>query len=168
MCSISHEMQTRHHPVTWWNMKVLAGLTLILLASDQVMLRWLDPLIEPPAWMAQLCVISGAVIFGYHYWLLRRNNRVITEPTQLQCTGGLFPWIRHPMYSADMIINAGLVLLLVHPLTLAVWSFACVALVQQARAEDTYLAQRFGSEHAQWREGSGLLLPRFPILRAQR
>lgn len=98
-----------------------------------------------------LCYITHYTLFKEHQW----REGVHTLVTQ----GGLFRLIRHPMYFSDAVYYLGLALLWPGFLSLAVLMIAWLALLNQAKVEDAWLANQFSDSHAQWRAKSNLVLP---------
>lgn len=146
------------HPIFWWVIKVVCGATLI--ASLFLMVIYQLPvLFKIPVIAAQAMVIVGASISLWHYWLLKKGSDNMSVPKALMSEQGLFPWIRHPMYLADMIAYTGLFLLMPNALTAIILLIAYIALFRQAQAEDSYMASRFESKFQTWRSSSKLIFP---------
>ncbi|MCP1673670.1 protein-S-isoprenylcysteine O-methyltransferase Ste14 [Natronocella acetinitrilica] len=146
----------------WWTLKVLSGFGLI----GHYVAASFYPV--PGAWLPGLPYAAslGLILFGgglslSHYVVLKRRNAVVEHPERLLSRPGLYRFIRHPMYSGDCCLYAGLALYPLSWISLLLWLAGSVAIVRQAQIEDAQMAARFGAEHAAWRRRTGLLLPRF-------
>lgn len=74
---------------------------------------------------------------------------------------GPYGLVRHPLYAANVLVAAGLLLLLREPLA-ALLGVGLVTLAYAAIgvAEDAFLAERFGEVHARWRARTPGFVPR--------
>jgi hypothetical protein len=63
------------------------------------------------------------------------------------------------MYTADLVMYLGFVLMAPSAVALGVYAVAVLALYRQARVEDAFLARRFPEAHRAWANRTGLLLP---------
>jgi protein-S-isoprenylcysteine O-methyltransferase Ste14 len=147
----------------WWVVKLgaaVALLTWFVLAS--LGLSQAGP--AGPWLLGEWIVGLGVGIHVGHYWLLKRVAPRLDQPARLVCGGGLFAVIRHPMYLGDAIWYTGLALLAVSPVAIALLLLGWIGIIQQARHEDQFLAERFGDDFEQWRGRTRLLLP-LPRLR---
>lgn len=160
---IDHEMQHAGHSVLWWNVKVLCGAALIGLMVERYALGLLPALGAPLVLPGQILVGVGGAVFVMHYLINRARTRVISAPEALVTDGGLYRYIRHPMYLADAIMYFGFLLLAPNYLGFGIYLLALVALYRQAREEDRFIATRFPENHARWREMTGLFTPRIRV-----
>lgn len=146
-------------PRAWWRVKICCGALLITLLVDHYIFGILPRDLYLPTLPGQLLAIAGGLLTLYHHHLLGRARDGSDTPTELISTGGLYPILRHPMYSGDCLLYLGLFLMAPKPAGLAILLLGWLALTLQARAEDRYLAERFGDAFCEWRRRSGLLLP---------
>ncbi len=156
---INHEMRHAKHPIFWWNIKVVCGFILIAGVCLRYLVNFPEPLMYIPAVFGQALVVTGGIVFVYHYILLRQHNASIFEPTALISNKGLFRFIRHPMYAADVIMYLGFVLMMPHLVTIIIFVVALPALYHQAKVEDRYMASRFEQQHQHWRKTTWLIVP---------
>ena len=143
----------------WWFLKVMCGLLLVtnqLLSMGGIDIPYS---IAAPLPLSQLLVLFGGAIFLTHFCLLKRENRRLNQPAHLVTDDGLFPWIRHPMYAGEMMLDIGLGSFALHPASLAVLALALFALYKQAQHEDRSLSRHFGNEFNDWAQHTGLLVP---------
>ncbi len=146
------------HSMRWWCIKVVCGSLLI----GGVLLKFIYSLQatwEPPILFGQGFTLLGFLMVFYHYLLLKRHNKNIEAPTVLITDQGLYRFIRHPMYLADLIWMLGLFLVFANPFSLLLFIFGAFALLKQAKEEDLFLQARFAQVYEQWRARTKLLVP---------
>lgn len=149
---------SRSRPSPWWYAKGVLGLALIAAAVVSAARSSLVPS-QALRSAAVVLVVAGGLCELYHYALLKRSAGNVADPRRLRKRGGLYRWVRHPMYLGDALLYAGFVLLAPSIATAAIASLAMLALVMLARTEDAQMAARFGAAHANWRARSRLLFP---------
>ena len=144
----------------WWLLKIGVGLALVTyavlvaLGNGPVAL-----LLEVPLVVGQALVLLGAALNLVHYGILKRRSGCLKEPHTLVRTGGLFGYVRHPMYLGDVGIYLGLTLLAPDAVALALLVLGLVAIERQSRLEDRELGARFGEDFSTWASNTRLLLP---------
>lgn len=91
-------------------------------------------------------------------WRIGVDN---TEQTAL-VTGGVFRYMRNPIFSGMLAALLGLFLLVPNPLTLAGWLMVVGGLEIQVRAvEEPYLLKTHGESYRQYTQNTGRFLPWF-------
>jgi protein-S-isoprenylcysteine O-methyltransferase Ste14 len=123
---------------------------------------WLDVLGFLVAIVGQVLRVT---VIGYAY--IRRGgvNKQLAAPT-LVCEG-FYAHCRNPMYVGNFLLFIGLMMIYNSP-----WGYGlilpavAVALLAIVRAEEHFLAQRFGSEYAAYCQRVNRFLPRLRGLRA--
>lgn len=143
----------------WWNVKVLCSLLLIAALFLRYLTDWLTPLFVVPHSVSLALVVPGGTVFLYHWHLIKRQNLLFDQADQLVTKGGLFPYVRHPMYLGDILMFIGFTLLAPSAATLCVLALTIYALVRQAISEDRYLLQRHETQHQHWVRSTRLLFP---------
>ena len=143
----------------WWNIKFLCGLLLSASLFVRYLTDWFAPLFVVPNGVPLALVLPGGSVFLYHYYLIKRQNGLLDQADRLVTKGGLFPYLRHPMYLGDIFMFTGFTLLAPCVATLCVLALAIYALVRQAIAEDRYLSQLHDKQHGSWCKSTGLLFP---------
>ena len=146
------------HHVLWWSVKVACGAMLIVSLFFGFIYN-LDSWFESPTRLSQFLVIIGGLSAIYHYLQLKSLNQNIEKPKVMETRYGLYKLVRHPMYLSDVVSYTGLYLLFPTGLTLAVLMFGLIALVQQSKAEDRFLAENFSDQFKTWEKRSKLLIP---------
>ena len=121
-----------------------------------------------PAWLPWLELCSGAACLPFLVWIqhslgshwstqlrLRENHTLVT--------GGLYRWIRHPMYTvlfvtrlAIALASANLLILLIEATQFAIY-YARIA------KEEQMMLERFGDEYRTYMLHTGRFLPRLTI-----
>lgn len=158
----------RTHSIVWWLLKIIGMLNLIacaalvaLVPSFQALINFIELPFWLTRWVAQACVLLGAVISLWHFGLLKRDNHNLEEPQALVKDRGLFKYLRHPMYAGDMLMATGFWLIAPALITIPILLITCFALYKQACVEDAYLQSRFAAVFTQWQASSYLLWPKF-------
>lgn len=146
-------------PRSWWRVKIGCGALLIAVLVDHYLFGILPRVTHVPALPGQVLVIAGGLLTLYHHHLLARARGATDTPSALISAGGLYPILRHPMYAGDCLLYLGLFTMAPKLLGLVALMLGWLALTLQAKAEDRYLAERFGEAHSEWQRRSGLLLP---------
>ena len=75
-------------------------------------------------------------------------------------TGGAYRYVRHPIYSAVLLITLGFLVAMGSPLS---WVWGAVMLLffwAKSRWEDALLREAYGDEWTQWAQTTGALVPR--------
>ncbi|MDJ0973818.1 MAG: methyltransferase [Planctomycetota bacterium] len=144
----------------WWLLKIGVGLALVTYAV-LVALGYgpVALLLEVPLVVGQALVLLGAALNLVHYGILKRRSGCLKTPTTLVRTGGLFRYVRHPMYLGDVAIYAGLTLLAPDVIAFGLLALGLVAIERQSRLEDRELGARFGEDFRTWAADTHLLVP---------
>lgn len=150
--------QTSGHSLFWWSLKIICGASLITALFLKVIYQ-LTPWFYFPVVAAQLLVFTGAGLTLWHYLKLKRSSRDISQPKHLVCRAGLYKFIRHPMYFADMLVSIGLFLLFPTIVTTLILLVGLIGMVRQSQVEDLYMQSLFVDEFDQWRAKTKLILP---------
>jgi protein-S-isoprenylcysteine O-methyltransferase Ste14 len=145
-------------PRFWWRIKVGVGAALIALLCTHFLSDAPKAAVQFPRWLAQALVLTGGLTTLLHHRIVA-GACAGNQPARLVDSGGLYSWVRHPMYLGDCLLYVGLGLLVPHPLSALLVAVGCAALVLQARAEDGHMATLFGEPFRRWQQRSGLLLP---------
>jgi len=104
---------------------------------------------------AVLLGLSGYTAWSSHRIIFGEAHR---EPHVVR--HGVFSVVRHPMYSSEILLYLGLLLLSVSLIAAAVWLAVIGFLHAIARTEERLLAARFGNEYAAYARDVGMWLPR--------
>ena len=149
---------TEPAPRLWWRIKVGAGAALIALLCAHYLIGLPQVTLDIPRRLAQALVLTGGITTLLHHRIVA-GACAGNQPIRLVDSGGLYGWVRHPMYLGDCLLYIGMGLLVPHPMSALLVAAGCTALVLQARAEDVHMAALFGEPFRCWQQRSGLLLP---------
>ena len=112
-------------------------------------------------WWAVLLIVAGALLAVWAVWHNRPGNfRVLPELTEggALITSGPYARIRHPMYSALLLVGAGGALASGHGLNLVGWGMMAWALWAKAEREESLLLLVFG-QYAAYRSRTRRFIP---------
>ncbi len=138
----------------WWRIKVACGAALIAVLAAHYLGPGGADLV--PRLLAQTLVVGGGLITLFHHRLIRRAGRN-AGGAALVTRGGLFHWIRHPMYTGDLLLYTGLALLAPGIASGAFLALGAFALYKQAQVEDDYLLAHHGDLFRDWQARTRLL-----------
>jgi protein-S-isoprenylcysteine O-methyltransferase Ste14 len=120
------------------------------------------PLPEPFSWLGYVLGLLGVGLLAWAHdtlgrefspWLeLRAEHRLVTA--------GPYRWVRHPIYSAGLLLILGVGLLSANLLVLLLPAAGLGTLLALRLAdEEAMLAARFGEEYRSWEARTGRLFP---------
>ncbi|MDX2285101.1 MAG: isoprenylcysteine carboxylmethyltransferase family protein [Bacteroidia bacterium] len=89
------------------------------------------------------------------------------RPSSLQ-TSGFNRYVRHPLYTATLLLFAGYVLLLARPADLGLFAVVLAYIRAGIWLEERKLIRQFGDIYRQYAARTPMLIPRTGILRARR
>jgi protein-S-isoprenylcysteine O-methyltransferase Ste14 len=109
-------------------------------------------------------VVTGVVVMLVAQWQMGASWRIgvdTAERTQL-VTGGLFRWVRNPIFSSMALVVVGEALLVPNGLAAAALVVGLVGLEAQVRGvEEPYLRATHGQAYLDWAATSGRFVPWF-------
>ncbi|MEJ2041638.1 MAG: isoprenylcysteine carboxylmethyltransferase family protein, partial [Desulfosarcinaceae bacterium] len=82
---------------------------------------------------------------------------IMAEAREL-VTGGLFRYVRHPLYSGHFIMFLGSLLLRLHPYTLVLYVVFIIGQIHRAHIEERKLQQVF-PEYQPYKSKTGMFFP---------
>lgn len=141
---------------------------------------FLGPLlyIANPAWMSWASIalpvglrwagaVLGVVLIPAMVWVFRSLGRnvsetVLTKTDHALVTHGPYRWVRHPLYTAAIMLFLALGLMASNGfiLLLSVIAAALIRLIVVPR-EERELEKKFGDAYRSYARGTGAMLPRF-------
>ena len=145
----------------FWGPKVVLQLALIGYAGWRL---WAGPgSLSVTTWNlpGQVLVVLGGVCELWHYVILKRHAGAVGETRSLLTRGGVFRWVRHPMYLGDALMVLGALWIAADVWALALTVAFCVAMRGLLRDEDALLDEKFGEDFRAWAAGTGRAFPRF-------
>ena len=75
-------------------------------------------------------------------------------------TNGIYRWIRHPQYTGFMLITLGMIFDWATLPMLIMWPIMAVLYYRLAKKEEAEMEQNFGPAYQDYRERTGMFLPR--------
>ncbi len=109
--------------------------------------------------------IAGAllVIFGWKeifrlYWSKERSEGYLV-------TRGIYRYIRHPQYTGFMLVTLGMIFEWATLPLLIMWPILAVVYYRLARKEEADMVQEFGQQYVDYRQRTGMFLPRLQAAR---
>jgi protein-S-isoprenylcysteine O-methyltransferase Ste14 len=119
-------------------------------------LRWLGAGLAAPALFLFAAVLRA---LGRNF-----STTLTISPEQTLVTSGPYRWVRHPMYSAFVLLWIAFFLLSAN-VFVAVTGLTAYALVMALRTprEERMMIRRFGDEYRAYMERTGRFLPRLPF-----
>lgn len=98
------------------------------------------------------------------FWAIRSlgvffRSVVIVEPGQKIVSSGPYKYIRHPSYSAALMVIGGLILAWNSWLGLAALVLVLIAYARRIKVEEKVLVESFGYDYADYREHTKKLVP---------
>ena len=160
----------RNDPAWFWFSMSLAGPPLALTCvAFLIQPRWVDfARLELPSWARLLgapVALLGVALFG---WMFRHLGLNVTSTSMPRAaatlvTTGPYRWIRHPMYSAALLLVMAASLLTAN-LVVAICGIIMFALLAaRSRLEEQRLIERFGGAYRDYQRRTGRFVPRlFP------
>ncbi len=144
----------------YWNLK---GCTELILMSYALLAAWQDPFFSK-YWVVSLSIaqgfiLAGAIIDVIHYRLLRKGSGCIGFPEKLVSEGGLFSYIRHPMYLGELLMMLGFTLWIGDLLSGLLFFIVAYSLFCQALHEEKILENQFPEDFLTWKKRTKRFFP---------
>jgi len=140
---------------------IVAGLPILIALMPYNLPRW-APYRSPRHFYfyAGICslILLGGVINLIGLLTLRRAFTIMSEAREL-IVGGIFRYIRHPLYTGHFIMFLGSLLLRLHPITIAMYLIFCFGQVVRAKIEERKLKEAF-PRYETYQCRTGMFLPR--------
>jgi len=110
--------------------------------------------------LADVCIVVGIAFSVAGLTSLRRNFGILPEVRGL-VRSGIYQYIRHPVYTGELVTVAGIAIPLIGPV--AILCYTAFALLQYTRTrfEEAALERHF-PEYAEYRRKAGRFLPGMP------
>jgi protein-S-isoprenylcysteine O-methyltransferase Ste14 len=108
-------------------------------------------------------IVTGGLLNLIGLLTLRRAFTIMTEARTL-ITGGIFGYIRHPLYTGHFIMFFGSMLLRLNWFAIGLYLFFMVGQVMRARVEERKLAGAF-AQYEEYRRRTGMFFPRLTAVK---
>lgn len=150
----------------WILMGVVGPPVLFVCLAFLIQPRWVDfARIDAPLWLRLTGVpvaLAGIALFGwmFHHLGLNVTSTSMPRDNATLVTGGPYRWIRHPMYSAALILLLASALLTSNAVVVigGIGMFALLA--ARSRLEERRLIEKFGDAYRAYQHRTGRFLPR--------
>ena len=118
-----------------------------------------------PPWLRGLGVVLGLAVLPLLHWLFRHIGRnisetVLTKERQELVVSGPYRWIRHPLYTASIVVLFALSLIAANAFMAAMVLLVAVLLPSLAAREEQNLQDKFGERYRAYMKQTGRFLPR--------
>jgi protein-S-isoprenylcysteine O-methyltransferase Ste14 len=108
--------------------------------------------------VASMIAIIGSILSTVSLWSLKRSFGLMVEVRQLVTTG-LYRYIRHPLYMAEIVQGFGTAILTVHPLGLGIFVITTIMQIVRAKVEERKLLLLVPA-YAHYMRTTGFLWPK--------
>ena len=144
---------------------VLAPVALLLYLMSPRWLNWAAlSVADGLRWAGLALALVG---FGLLQWAQNTLGRHWSDAARLQAdhqlvTAGPYRWLRHPIYSAFLLILSAPLLLSANWLVGGLWlGMTCLDVAGRIRTEEALLLERYGDLYRAYCRRAGRILPRF-------
>lgn len=160
-------VSTRGDPTWFWILMGIVGPPVALVCvSFLIRPRWVDfAVFEVPPWLRLLGVpagLAGVVLFGWMFRHLGLNvtSTSIPRSNATLITTGPYRWVRHPMYSAVLILVTAASLLTANTVVGVGGMAMFTLLAARSHIEEERLVEKFGDAYRAYQRRTGRFLPR--------
>lgn len=161
-------LRSRENGTTQAAANALNLLALLTTAVYLIAPRWLEWAALPfPAWLrwaGAALALAGFALLQWAHVALSRNwsDQPRLLQGQMLVTDGPYRWIRHPIYTAFLLILSAPLFLSANWLVGSLWIAATALEISgRVRYEEKLLADTFGGDYQAYAARTGRLLPRF-------
>jgi protein-S-isoprenylcysteine O-methyltransferase Ste14 len=153
----------------WWFwalMGLVAPAVALVCLAFLVQPRWVDfAQIDAPSWLRLTGVaisLAGLAMFGWMFHHLGLNVTPTSMPraNATLVTTGPYRWIRHPMYSAALILVTAVTLLTANTVVAIGGIVMFALLAARSHLEEQRLVEKFGDAYRTYQRDTGRFLPR--------
>jgi protein-S-isoprenylcysteine O-methyltransferase Ste14 len=108
--------------------------------------------------VALTIAITGSILSTVSLWSLKRSFGLMVEVRQL-VTAGLYRYVRHPLYMAEIVQGFGTTILTVHPIGLGIFVITTIMQIVRAKVEERKLLLLVPA-YADYMRRTGFLWPK--------
>ena len=150
----------------WILMPIAAPMVLLVCIAFVLRPAWVDfARVALPAWLRLIGVPAGAagvMLFG---WMFRHLGMNVTSTSMPRSgatlvTSGPYRWVRHPMYSAALILIVATSLLTSNAIVATGGVVMFALLAARSRVEERRLVEKFGDAYRDYQRTTGRFVPR--------
>jgi protein-S-isoprenylcysteine O-methyltransferase Ste14 len=150
----------------WWWMSAVAPLMALACVAFLINPRWIDFAgIDLPAGLRLAGIPIGAAGLFVFGWMFRHLGLNVTSTSMPRAnatlvTSGPYRWVRHPMYTAALILAAGAAMLTANLVVMIGGVLMFALLAARSRVEEQRLIEKFGEAYRRYQQGTGRFFPR--------
>jgi protein-S-isoprenylcysteine O-methyltransferase Ste14 len=121
---------------------------------------------EMPLWLSIIGVIIGVMSLFLFVWVHLSLGKFFTYKIQIVknqelIRKGPYKYVRHPMYSAFILLHISVILITYNWFIASTWSFGLfVVLIFRIKKEEELLLEKFGERYSAYMKETGRFLPR--------
>lgn len=158
----------RGDPRWFWPLMVVGGTPVpLVVVAFLVSPRWVEvTALDLPDWLRLAGVPAGMAGAGLFAWMFRHLGLNVTPTATPRraatlVTSGPYRWVRHPMYSAALILVMATTLLTANAVLPVCGGWAFALLAARSRIEEQRLVEKFGEAYRDYQDRTGRFLPRW-------
>ena len=115
-------------------------------------------------WLRLIFVVAGVIVaaLAVVMWLVSVFGARVTENIENNqlITGGIYAWVRHPIYAAFLFLNAGILLVQANYVLLILPAVYWLALtVLMKRTEERWLRRQLGQQYVDYESCVNRIMP---------
>jgi protein-S-isoprenylcysteine O-methyltransferase Ste14 len=156
----------------WLLMAVVGPPAMLVSVAFLIEPRWVDiAQVRLPPWVRLLGVLFGVAGLGLFAWMFRHLGFNVTSTSMprsnaVLVTTGPYRWVRHPMYSATLLLGVAAALLTANLVVAAGAAGIFALLAARSGVEEQRLVGKFGATYQAYQRRTGRFLP--PLFRRRR
>ncbi len=161
-------VSTQVDPPWFWRCMLIIGPPMVLTCvAFLVQPRWVDfAQVTLPTWLRLLGVPTALVGIGLFAWMFRHLGLNVTSTSMPRAaatlvTSGPYRWMRHPMYSAALILGVAATLLTANLVVMIGGVAMFILLAARSHLEEERLVEKFGAAYREYQDRTGRFVPRF-------
>jgi protein-S-isoprenylcysteine O-methyltransferase Ste14 len=147
-------------------MAVVAPIVLLVSLAFLIQPRWVDfARADAPPWLRLTGVPVGFAGVALFWWMFHHLGLNVTSTSMPRrdatlVSSGPYRWIRHPMYSAALILIAATTLLTANVVVMIGGIAMFMLLAARSSVEEQRLVAKFGEAYRVYQRRTGRFLPR--------
>lgn len=162
-------VSTNVDPKWFWILMLLVGPPMVLACGAFLIEpRWTEFVqlhgLHPFRLLGLPLAVMGVGLFAWMFLHLGLNVTSTSMPraSAVLVTSGPYRWVRHPMYSAALLLVIAATLLTTNAIVLIGGIAMFILLAARSRLEEQRLIEKFGEAYRNYQLRTGRFLPNFP------
>lgn len=151
----------------WILMGLVSPAVMLVCLAFLIQPRWVDfARFDAPSWLRWAGVPAALAGLALFRWMFRHLGLNVTSTSMPRgsatlVTSGPYRWVRHPMYSAALILIVAAGLLTANTVVVIAGIPMFALLAARSRLEERRLAEKFGEPYRVYQRRTGRFVPRF-------